>query len=350
MSSEEPSQASKSEAAGPAARKASIKKPEAAGERKPSIVVEPTDSKPAVVVVEDDTSSPSSPSSSRRGSAAAEPPNASAPSSRASSRRPSIVIVADEKGIAVDESTGEKKKLRPGEMLEVRRGSRRGSFDMRRASSVEIDRADKPSTPLKALGDVGPPVITDHVDNVSAVENKTAFIQATVEGKPVPKFKFYKDGNEIFEGGRYKVVTDGETNTVYFCIRKAKSNDEGKYKIVAYNEHGEDSCNVKLFVSGKCVSLFRIISKLTMFLQPSPDESGMDFRAMLKSKQYAKWGKDKDDPDWGNLKPTEDERRASLLDTKVRCFPFFASVFVLSFGFFFGCFLLSLSLTLSLVC
>lgn len=39
---------------------------------------------------------------------------------------------------------------------------------------------------------------------------------------------------------------------------------------------------------------------------------------MLKSKQYAKWGKGNEDPDWGNLKATEDERRASLRDTKVR--------------------------------
>ncbi len=140
-------------------------------------------------------------------------------------------------------------------MLEVRRGStRRGStsIDMRKASVMEIDRADKPSTPLRELGEVGPPVITDFVENVSAVDGKTAFIQATVEGKPIAGFKYFKDGNEIFEGGRYKVVTDGETNTVYFCIRKAKPNDEGKYKIVAWNEHGEDSCNIKLFVSGKC--------------------------------------------------------------------------------------------------
>lgn len=121
---------------------------------------------------------------------------------------------------------------------------------MRRASTVEIDRADKPSTPLREMGDEGPPVITDHVENVSAVDGKTAFIQATVEGRPIPKFKFFRDNTEIFEGGRYKIVTDGETNTVYFCIRKAKPNDEGKYKIVAYNEHGEDSCNIKLFVSG----------------------------------------------------------------------------------------------------
>ena len=37
---------------------------------------------------------------------------------------------------------------------------------------------------------------------------------------------------------------------------------------------------------------------------------------MLKSKQYAKWAVDKGDPDWGALKATEDERRASLRDTK----------------------------------
>ncbi|CAG2106083.1 unnamed protein product, partial [Medioppia subpectinata] len=215
------------------------------------------------------------------------------------SRRGSILIVADEKGLAVDES-GQTKKLRPGEMLEVRRGSamlniRKGSIDVRRASATEIDIADKPSTPMRATGDEGPPVITDYVSSVSAVDGKTAILQATVESKPLAQYKFFREGNEIFEGGRYKVVTDGETNTIYFCIRKAKPNDEGKFTITAYNKHGEDSCNIKVFVS---------------------DDSGMDFRAMLKAKQYAKWKKDNEDPDWGNLKATEDERRASLKETK----------------------------------
>jgi len=31
----------------------------------------------------------------------------------------------------------------------------------------------------------------------------------------------------------------------------------------------------------------------------------MDFRAMSKKRKYAKWGKDKDDPEWGDLKETE---------------------------------------------
>jgi hypothetical protein len=176
-----------------------------------------------------------------------EPPVSPVPGGR----RPSIIIVADEKGVAVDE-TGQTKKLRPGEMLEVRRGSRRGSIDMRRASAVELDMADKPSTPLKAVGpDGSPPVITDYTENVSAIDGKTAFLQVTVEGNPVPTFRYFKDNTEIYEGGRFKVVTDGETNTVYFCIRKCKSQDEGKYKVIAANVHGEDSCNIKVFVSGK---------------------------------------------------------------------------------------------------
>lgn len=48
----------------------------------------------------------------------------------------------------------------------------------------------------------------------------------------------------------------------------------------------------------------------------------MDFRAMLKRKKYAKWGPENEDPDWGQLKPTEAERRASLKDTKVTKFHF----------------------------
>ena len=43
---------------------------------------------------------------------------------------------------------------------------------------------------------------------------------------------------EIIEGGRFKFVTDGETNSITLCMRKVKPNDEGKYKIVVSNIHG----------------------------------------------------------------------------------------------------------------
>lgn len=55
---------------------------------------------------------------------------------------------------------------------------------------------------------------------------------------------------EIIEGGRFKFLTDGESNTITLCMRKVKPNDEGKYKIVISNVHGEDSAEMQLYVSG----------------------------------------------------------------------------------------------------
>lgn len=38
----------------------------------------------------------------------------------------------------------------------------------------------------------------------------------------------------------------------------------------------------------------------------------MDFRTMLKKKQYAKWAADEDEPDWGDLKHHEQEEPVKL--------------------------------------
>lgn len=175
--------------------------------------------------------------------------------------------------------------------------ARRGS-DVRRGSTAEDDPAEKPSIPLVACP--GPaPKILDFQVNQSATEGKTAVILFSVTGDPVPTFQFFKDEIEIFEGGRYKVVTDGSAkNVISFCIRKSKVNDEGKYKIIAKNEHGQDTAEIALFVGG---------------------EEGMDFRALLKKGKKAPKKKE-EDPDFGSLKSTESERKASIKEMKVRSF------------------------------
>jgi hypothetical protein len=55
---------------------------------------------------------------------------------------------------------------------------------------------------------------------------------------------------ELIEGGRFKFLTDGETNTITLCMRKVKPNDEGKYQVVVSNIHGSDSAEMQLYVSG----------------------------------------------------------------------------------------------------
>lgn len=97
---------------------------------------------------------------------------------------------------------------------------------------------------------------------------------------------------------------------IMLAISKVKASDEGKYKLTIENCHGTDEAEFMLFVSGK-IKIERILSAndflLFFSLSKCEDDSGMDFRAMLKKKKYAKWGTDEDDPDWGNLKHVEDQ-------------------------------------------
>lgn len=45
----------------------------------------------------------------------------------------------------------------------------------------------------------------------------------------------------------------------------------------------------------------------------------MDFRAMLKKRKYKNWDKNKEDPDWGDLKETEKPIPPLKKVEKVRC-------------------------------
>lgn len=80
--------------------------------------------------------------------------------------------------------------------------------------------------------------------------DQTGYMTIQVEGNPAPTFKFYKGMTELIEGGRFKFLTDGDTNSITLCMRKVKPNDEGKYKVVISNIHGEDSADMQLYVSG----------------------------------------------------------------------------------------------------
>lgn len=86
---------------------------------------------------------------------------------------------------------------------------------------------------------------------MNIIPDQTGYITVGVEGDPAPTFKFYRGMTEIIEGGRFKFITEGDTNTITLCIRKVKPNDEATYKVVVSNIHGQDSAEMMLYVSGK---------------------------------------------------------------------------------------------------
>ena len=72
------------------------------------------------------------------------------------------------------------------------------------------------------------------------------------------------------------------------------------------NIHGEDSAECQLYVS---------------------DSSGMDFRAMLKKRKYAKWGPDGGDPNWGDLKEVAKPEPPSLKKVERVSFLFVTKIY-----------------------
>ena len=71
----------------------------------------------------------------------------------------------------------------------------------------------------------------------------------------------------IQEGGRYKLVSDGDNNNmIMMAITKVKTTDEGEYKVVIENEHGKDEKNFMLYVSGNYLILLHICQNIDVFL------------------------------------------------------------------------------------
>lgn len=57
----------------------------------------------------------------------------------------------------------------------------------------------------------------------SHVSDETAVLQCKVEGDPPPTVRWAKGNREILNGGRFRHMTDGETNTVSLALLKCRS-------------------------------------------------------------------------------------------------------------------------------
>ena len=98
-------------------------------------------------------------------------------------------------------------------------------------------------------------MILIHSVSLFAIIEQTACCYMFVEGNPAPTFKFFKGGTEITEGGRYKMISDGDNNNmIMLTIAKVKVTDEAEYRVYIENCHGSDEKTFMLYVSGKKLS------------------------------------------------------------------------------------------------
>lgn len=109
---------------------------------------------------------------------------------------------------------------------------------------------------------------------------------------------------EIVHGGRFVHMTIGEEKIVGLIMQKCRQQDDGQYTLLIENEHGSDQANVRVYVT---------------------EPGGMDFRAMLKHREYERWLLEKDGLDDVDLKKREEERRPSLKPSKVCIYSIFCA-------------------------
>jgi len=126
-----------------------------------------------------------------------------------------------------------------------------------------IDWENTVSTPLKPNGG-GKPKFLSPSDKHATAEGENGFITFAVEGDPVPKVEWFKGFKDLSVESRYKMWTNGEDNTVTLGCLECRPEDEGDYKCVLSNDHGEVEYSFKFYVTV---------------------EGGMDFRAMLMKRK-----------------------------------------------------------------
>ncbi|XP_064634017.1 twitchin-like isoform X9 [Lineus longissimus] len=138
------------------------------------------------------------------------------------------------------------------------------------------------------------PCFVEKLKNTTATEGKDIVLTVKVKGEPWPNIKWFKGTRELKTDDQRMFVTDKKGDkTGTFKINKSKISDEGKYQVVL--EHDGfvyDACKFSLYVK-------------------DPKDSGMDFRAMLKTRDGKHSKEDDEELDFGTLKPGKPMRRLS---------------------------------------
>lgn len=94
-----------------------------------------------------------------------------------------------------------------------------------------------------------PPKIKKKMEDTTVSVDETLKMTVEIEGIPKPTIQFYKDGKEIKNSDRIKIIEDGEKYTI--VIEKTTLKDTGSYSVVATNEMAQVSQFWKLDVYSK---------------------------------------------------------------------------------------------------
>lgn len=90
-----------------------------------------------------------------------------------------------------------------------------------------------------------PPSFLKKIVNSEVIHGMKAKFTACVSGFPLPEIEWYKNGNRLYGGDRFKLEAE-KNGLLRLVIHDVRETDAGKYTCKAKNKHGEDSCSAEL--------------------------------------------------------------------------------------------------------
>lgn len=127
------------------------------------------------------------------------------------------------------------------------------------------------------------PKFIEKPEKVYALSNKTATFAAMVDGDPRPSVSWTKGKIQIIESDEIKIYYDDQLDVNFMEIVTSKTKDAGTYQVTASNEFGS------------------VTEPVTLIITQNEDDV-VDYKNMLKNRNYKKTGAAEEDADFGKLR------------------------------------------------
>ncbi|XP_067124006.1 muscle M-line assembly protein unc-89-like, partial [Centruroides vittatus] len=153
------------------------------------------------------------------------------------------------------------------------------------------------------------PVFRKQMKDMAVMTDKPVKFEVEVEGNPTPEIKWLKDGQEVRQNDRIKVLNEAELHTL--LIEKTKQEDSGNYSCVASNSSGSQTGFGALTVNSPAKFTQKMKSVETV------EEETITFNVKIAGnpKPNVKWMKDDQELKIDNkhFKVTEEESNSYVL-------------------------------------
>lgn len=98
------------------------------------------------------------------------------------------------------------------------------------------------------------PVFRHRIVPVEINAGNPAKFECETEDAPNVSFKWFKDGHQIKESDKYRIISRFSTSSLE--LLNPNKDDSGEYTCKASNQHGGDECSASLVVTGKSNACF----------------------------------------------------------------------------------------------